>query len=101
MSKAIINATEKIKAAVKEQNSEHGAYLFCEAMTEISVEIGKAVAPLNHDNLPFIAAILTSYSDALIADMDNIQKYIYRNTAEMLRNGVAIVKMEIPTEGGK
>lgn len=101
MSKAIINATEKIKVAAKEQNSVHGMRLFCEAMTEISVEIGKAVAPLNHDNLPFVAAALTSYSDALIADMDNVQRCMYRNTAEMLAIRGTIVKMEIPTKGGK
>lgn len=101
MNKAIINATEKIKAAAKEQNSVLGVHLFCEAMTEISVEIGKAVAPLNQDNLPFIAAALTSYSDALIADMDNIQKCIYKNTAEMMKINSTIVKAEMPTKGGK
>ena len=101
MSKAIINATEKIKAAVKEQNSAHGMHLLCEAMNEISIEIGKAVAPLNHGNLPFIAAALTSYSDALIADMDNVQRCVYENTVEMLKTGGTIMKMEIPTRGGK
>nr|DAT38353.1 MAG TPA: hypothetical protein [Caudoviricetes sp.] len=61
MNNLISEANDLLMAAGIEQNPE----LLREAVNKISVQISQALMPLNPMNLPFVTAVLLSYTELL------------------------------------
>lgn len=61
MNNLISEANELLKTAGVEQNPE----LLRKAVNKISVQISQALMPLNPMNLPFVTAVLLSYTELL------------------------------------
>jgi len=61
MNNLISEANELLKTAGIEQNPE----LIKKAVNKISMQISRALMPLNPMNLPFVTAVLLSYTELL------------------------------------
>lgn len=94
----IEEATEMIKQAYLDEDWT----LFIVALNKISQQISSALKPLNQVNLPFVAAILTRYVNALKSDLSTEQQEVFEATIDLLKGQAEEYKICYPaTKEGK
>ncbi len=94
----IEEATEMIKQACLD---EDGA-LFVIALNKISQQISSALKPLNQVNLPFVAAILERYTNALKTGLNAEQREVFEATIDLIKDQTEEYALRFPViKGGK
>ncbi len=87
----IEEATEMIKQAYLGDWA-----LFIAALNKISQQISSALKPLNQVNLPFVAAVLTRYVNALKSDFSTEQQKVFEATISLLKDQAEEYKIRYP-----
>lgn len=91
-------ATEMIKQAYLDEDGE----LFVIALNKISQQISSALKPLNQVNLPFVAAILARYVNALKSDLNAEQREVFEATIDLIKDQTEEYALRFPViKGGK
>ncbi len=88
----IEEATEMIKQACLVDDWA----LFPDALNKISQQISSALKPLNQVNLPFVAAVLARYVNALKSDLSTEQQEVFEATIDLLKGQIKEYKVWYP-----
>lgn len=73
---------------------------FVKAMNKISWQISSALEPLNQVNLPFVAAILARYVNALKSDLNAEQREIFEATIDLIKDQTEEYALRFPVIKG-
>lgn len=93
MNNFISEANDLLKAAGAEQNPK----LIGKAINKISMQISQALMPLNSMNLPFVVAVLLSYTELLEKDLKPNQYAAFLAAKMLIENDAEKYTIETPT----
>lgn len=92
MNNLISEANELLKAAGIEQNPE----LIRMAVNKISMQISQALMPLNPMNLPFVTAVLLSYTELLEKQLKQEQYEAFFVMRQIMKDDAEKYTLKIP-----
>lgn len=92
MNNLISEANDLLMAAGIEQNPE----LLRKAINKISMQISQALMPLNPMNLPFVTAVLLSYTELLEKQLKPDQYGAFLATKRLMEDSTEKYTVKIP-----
>lgn len=92
MNNLISEANELLKTAGVEQNPE----LVIKAVNKISMQISQALMPLNPMNLPFVTAVLLSYTEFLEKQLKPDQYVAFLAMKRLMEDSAEKYTVKIP-----
>lgn len=92
MNNLISEANDLLMAAKIEQNPE----LIRKAVNKISVQISQALMPLNPMNLPFVTAVLLSYTELLEKQLKPDQYGAFFAMRQLMKDSTEKYTVKIP-----
>lgn len=92
MNNLISEANDLLMAAGIEQNPE----LIKKAVNKISMQISQALIPLNPMNLPFVTAVLLSYTELLEKQLEPDQYVAFLEMKRLMEDSTEKYTVKIP-----
>lgn len=96
------NPMEEATEMIKQATIIGDPSLFIIALNKISLQMPLTLRPLNQVNLPFVAAILERYTNALKTDLNAEQREAFEATIDLIKDQTEEYALRFPViKGGK